>query len=333
MAIRPFQDILPQNMLPLGFGCGSLMYTLDRTQSLRLLETAIDCGITYFDTARMYGYGQAEHILGSLIQRHRSRLIITSKAGIFPPNRSPLRRLASRGTRFLHQLLPQTKRFVKMPEVWTPRYSCFTTQDLRQSLETSLKALRTAYLDIFLMHESTQADIQTAELLHFLEGLKHEGKIRAYGTATSIENTIKIAESHPLLTSIVQIPNSIWDMNISRLPPNPDRLTITHSFLANRLRPLLIKLSSDDSLARDWYTKTSVDPCNPSAVAQLLLAHALRSNPSGLVLFSSSKPANITANVKLISQLDTNFARVDGLNAFVRACAGSQTTSLEGYRA
>ena len=50
--------------------------------SLRLLETAIDCGITYFDTARMYGLGAAEGLLGEVASRNRHRMIIASKAGI-----------------------------------------------------------------------------------------------------------------------------------------------------------------------------------------------------------------------------------------------------------
>ena len=42
-------------MVPLGFGCSGLLDGLGQRESLHLLETAIDCGITYFDTARMYG--------------------------------------------------------------------------------------------------------------------------------------------------------------------------------------------------------------------------------------------------------------------------------------
>ena len=76
--------LLPPDMFPLGFGCGDLSYRIDRRGSLHLLETAIDHGISYFDTARMYGFGRAESILGKLTSRNRRRMIIATKAGILP---------------------------------------------------------------------------------------------------------------------------------------------------------------------------------------------------------------------------------------------------------
>jgi D-threo-aldose 1-dehydrogenase len=318
VAIRALRGIFHSDTIPLGFGCGGLMGKSGRSESLRLLEAAIDCGIKYFDTARMYGFGDAEGVLGKLMPRHRDRVILASKAGILPPNRSVLRRLTSRGVRLLQDAVPTLKGFVQAPEVWQPRFGVFELAELGRSLETSLRELRTDHLDIFLLHECTAADVGDPELLEFLQSLKQQGKIREYGVATGIEETVRIIESHPLLTPIVQIPNSIWDMNIIHLPSRPDGLTITHSFLVRRLRPLLAELSSDDSLAREWYSRIQVDPLNGSTVAQLLLAHALRSNPDGIVLFSSLSPANIRANVQLATNMEISLAQVDALSAFAK---------------
>jgi D-threo-aldose 1-dehydrogenase len=315
MALKSFRDIFPTDMIPLGFGCGGLMDKLGPSESLRLLEIAIESGITYFDTARMYGYGRAEGILGKLMPRHRKRVILASKAGIIPPNRSIPRRLASRGIGLLQRGMPKLKDFVRAPEVWQPRFGMFEVADLAKSLETSLKELRTDYLDILLLHECTAADVASPRLLEFFQNLKQQGKVRAFGIATNIEETIDILERHSAVAPVLQIPNSIWDMNIRRLPRGPDVLTITHSCLTNRLPSLMAQLASNDLLAKQWNTKTHIDPRDANSVAQLLLAHALASNPDGIVLFSSTSPKNIRRNARVALGRIVSSAQIDGLNA------------------
>jgi aryl-alcohol dehydrogenase-like predicted oxidoreductase len=315
MARKTFRNIFPADMIPLGFGCGALMDKLGPTESLRLLEIALDTGITYFDTARMYGYGRAEGILGKLMPRHRKRVILASKAGIIPPNRSIPRRLASHGIRLLQRGMPKLKDFVRAPEVWQPRFGMFEVADLAKSLETSLKELRTDYLDIFLLHECTAADIASPRLLEFLQNLKQQGKVRAFGIATGIEETIDILERHSAVAPVLQIPNSFWDMNIRRLPRGPNVLTITHSCLTNRLPSLMAQFASNDLLAKQWNTKTHIDPRDANSVAQLLLAHALASNPDGIVLFSSTSPKNIRRNARVALGGIVSSAQIDGLNA------------------
>jgi len=310
-------NILPRGMMPLGFGCGPLGIGLSSAESVRLLQTAIDCGITYFDTARMYGWGRAEGILGELTPRNRDGIIVASKAGILPPDRSLPRRIISRGVRLLHEAAPKTKRYIAGPEVWQPRYGVFRVPELRKSVETSLKELRTDYLDIFLLHECKEPDVQDSELLDFLQGLKTQGKIRAFGIATGIEETIAITRMRPVLASVLQIPNNIWEANMARLPAKPDALTITHSCFGGRFRGLQSRLSSDASLARDWKSMTHVDPHDASTMAQLILAHALRANAGGIVLFSSSKPANIVANARAVEDNVIQDAQIDGLDAFM----------------
>jgi D-threo-aldose 1-dehydrogenase len=303
--------------MPLGFGCGPLGIGLSPAESSRLLRTAIDCGITYFDTARMYGWGRAEGILGELTPRNRDGIIVASKAGILPPNRSLPRRIVSRGVRFLHEAAPRTRGYIAGPEVWQPRYGVFKVPELQKSIETSLKELRTDYLDIFLLHECKERDVQNPELLDFLQGLKTQGKIREFGIATGIEETIAIARMRPVLASVLQVPNNIWEANMARLPAKSAALTITHSCFGSRFRALRNRLSSDDSLARDWKSMTQVDPHDTPTMAQLILAHALRANASGIVLFSSSKPVNIIANARAVEDNIIENAQIDGLNAFM----------------
>jgi D-threo-aldose 1-dehydrogenase len=307
------QDIVPPHMSRLGFGCGSLYGLPDRRASLELIQVAIDCGIGYFDTARMYGYGEAERILGKFVRRDRERMILTSKVGILPPNRSLVRRLAGRGLRQVHDVVPITRSWIKVPDVWQPRFGMFKLPDVRRSVETSLRALGTDYLDILLLHECTVDDVQAPELIDFLQTIKMRGLIRQFGIATTIEATVPIAVAQPNLTSVVQIASSIWDMNIKRLPQRADQLSITHSIFTPRFRAMMSRLASDSHLAKRWEALTGIAFRNHSAAAQLFLAHAFRLNPGGIVLFSSSSPLNIRSNSKFAT---VTSAQVDGLMSF-----------------
>ena len=199
----------------------------------------------------------------------------------------------------------------------SPRFGFFRIPDIRKSLEASLRELRTDYIDIFLLHECKLADVQYPELSDFLEEIKREGKIRAFGLATTIEETIAITKTCPALGRIVQIANNVWEANIPRLPHDPGALIVTHSCLGDRFRNLVLRLASEADLARDWESMTQVDPRNRTAIAQLFLFNALRDNPTGVVLFSSSKPANIEANVQAIAETTVNTFQIKGLRTFV----------------
>jgi D-threo-aldose 1-dehydrogenase len=314
---KPFREILPRNMLPLGFGSGALLSKRrTRRDALRLLETALDCGVTYFDTARMYGAGRAEGILGELTARNRERLVLASKAGILPQSRALHVRAMSRSIRLLHEVAPNSKRHVPVPPASVPRFGAFGLVEFRKSVETSLKELRTDYLDILLLHECTAADLEQTDLLQYLNDLKSAGKIRAFGIATGIEETTSILRRHAGLLDVVQIPSAVWNMNVRKLP-TIDGLVITHSSLTGRFNVLLDRLSSDERMAAEWRSMTQVDPRDSTRLAHLLLAHALDSNSNGIVIFFSSDPANVVANVKSINGRAFNEEQIAGLNALL----------------
>ena len=76
-----------------GFGTSGIMgAALTRSGRLRLLETALDHGIHHFDTAPLYGQGEAEALLGHFVRSRRDRLTLTTKFGLLPPQRPALLR-------------------------------------------------------------------------------------------------------------------------------------------------------------------------------------------------------------------------------------------------
>jgi D-threo-aldose 1-dehydrogenase len=332
MSSKVLHRFLPVGAIPLGFGSGGLLHGLNYAESLRLLDTAIDCGITYFDTARMYGFGRAESILGKLLSHRRDRIIIATKAGILPASRSIPVRVLNRGANLLRRCAPHLATHIPAPQRAKPQFGYFRRRDFQKSVETSLRELRTDYIDILLLHECTLGDVHN-ELLDYLHDLRLRGIIRAFGLATGIDDTIKIAEANPVLNHVLQISSNIWNMNITRLPARPCGLTITHSSLTSRFHALSGHLSRDPSIASKWKRATQVDPSDKSALAELLIAHALHSNPDGLVLFFSTKPENIRACTQVAKSRSIDVSQIIGLNNFLSsdegtalALSGSDTT-------
>ena len=281
-----------------------------------MLETALNSGITYFDTARMYGAGLAEGVLGDVVARNRSRIILASKAGILPESRSIAIRALGRGTRLVHKVIPALKSHLPAPASSVPRPGIFEPPEIRKSVETSLRELRTDYLDILLLHECSPENIDD-RLLELLSSLITEGKIRAFGIATDIDSTVTLLERSPSLSNVVQIPSNIWNLNVPKLSGKPHDLLITHSSITSRIKELMYKLAASRSLLEKWKAATGVDPHSERSVAQLLLAHAVSSNPGGIVLFFSSIASNIIANVGAIKGDLVSRSQIDGLNAFL----------------
>jgi len=252
--------------LPLGFGCASLLQARSEAQAERVLSEALDAGLRYFDTARSYGYGRAERVLGAAIAGRRDEVVVVSKAGILPPG------LLARAQAKLVGRLSGTAREAHA------RSGVFDVPALRRSVETSLRQLKTDYLDIFLLHDCTAADL-TDEVAALLSDLRSEGKARACGIATFAPDAAAIVASRPWASDVVQGPA------FEGLAGGPATgLVVTHSVL----RPHLAAGGGRGSIA--------------GAVEQLL-RRAIGENPGGIVLFSSSSRRSMDSNVALARTL------------------------------
>src|SRR5689334_3772200 len=93
----------------LGFGCSALGGRIGRTQSLRSLALAFESGVTYYDTARSYGYGASEKIVGEFTRGKRDRVLIATKFGIVPRRSIASNRLIKGLARSTFALLPRLK--------------------------------------------------------------------------------------------------------------------------------------------------------------------------------------------------------------------------------
>jgi aryl-alcohol dehydrogenase-like predicted oxidoreductase len=131
---------------------------------LDTVQTALDLGVNFFDTADTYGLGQSELTLGRALGSRRSEAVIATKFGVRVENRQTF-----------YDNSPQ----------W-----------IRTACENSLKRLGTDYIDLYQMHyRDGHTDIAT--VLEVLEDLRREGKIRYFGLSNlSMADYAEVA-AHP----------------------------------------------------------------------------------------------------------------------------------------
>jgi D-threo-aldose 1-dehydrogenase len=269
----------------LGFGTAGLMARLGRRESVRLLEIAHDSGITHFDTARAYGYGEAEAALGDFLASRRGAVTVTTKLGMLPPPRSRALQGAKAVGRVGARALPVLRPLLRRGAQSMAKSGAFEPAAARASLETSLRELRVETVDLLLLHECLPADLETEGLLDFLEQVVAEGKARAFGIGTDRASTAAVVASRPEFARIVQVRQTVADPALE-LPPGVG--LITHSAVVP-----LVDAVSERAGAEGWSRET---------VGRLLLAGALRANRAGAVLFSSTDEGRIRANAALADE-------------------------------
>lgn len=146
-----------------GFGVWSVATTWwgvkDEHLGIDLLKGAYALGVTFYDTADVYGKGRGETILAKAFKGMREKVVIATKFG-YDIYTHP-------GERTGHSELPQR---------WDPDF-------IRFACEQSLKRLETDYIDIYQLHNPRMEAILSDSIFETLEKLREEGKIRAYGTA------------------------------------------------------------------------------------------------------------------------------------------------------
>ena len=218
----------------LGFGCGGIMGRVGRAQSLRVISAALDGGITHFDVAPLYGYGEAEALVGEALAGKRDGVVIASKFGLTAPRAAGALRMLKPIAQKLAASVPGARSVMRSLVGGAAQPADrFSVAAARASLDRSLAALKTDYLDIWFLHDCAAEDL-TDELAGFLDAQVAAGKIRAYGVATMIDAVL------PLYTArgdamLYQFPSSLSVPDAERLPGGKPRF-IAHSPFAGSAR-------------------------------------------------------------------------------------------------
>ncbi len=123
----------------------------------RLLQKAFDLGITYFQTTDVIDNGDGERILREALPGRRHDMAIATTVG-YDWHTDPLERPAPS----------------QMEQRWTHEY-------LRKAIESSLWALDTDYIDLYLLHHPSMDALEDDGIFDFLETVQTEGKVRYWG--------------------------------------------------------------------------------------------------------------------------------------------------------
>jgi aryl-alcohol dehydrogenase-like predicted oxidoreductase len=175
-----------------GFGCGTLIGRATFSQAAKLVETALDLGIRYFDTAPNYGMGTAEEVLGAVIG-NAADVVIATKVGypraVYSARRNLVRKYCKPVLDYSRGLKTLARRFYARPQKASSRSAAhgpatFAAEAVRRSLDTSLALLRRPCVDVFLAHDPDDEALD-APTRQVFETLRVEGLIRCFGAALS----------------------------------------------------------------------------------------------------------------------------------------------------
>ena len=280
----------------LGYGCTQLTNVPNRREAIRLLESAFSLGITHFDVARSYGFGRAEGIVAEFLRGKRQSVTVATKFGIQPPSGIVGNRWVIDAAKWLLGPFPNLLQRTKDRGSALGTSGIFTAANGVESLETSLRELRTDYVDIFFLHEATLDSASNLDLIEALEREVEKGKIRALGIASAFSKLRNSASLLPLELKVVQFDDDVLARNRHRFPGLANRAGIVHSVF-KPFKMLMAAIQLWPELVRSHSAAMQLDLTDPQTLGSLLLQHAMSSGTDA-ALFSSSDPDRVAANVR-----------------------------------
>jgi aryl-alcohol dehydrogenase-like predicted oxidoreductase len=158
-------------------GMSAFYGTADEPEAIATLHRAIELGVDLFDTAEMYGPHANEELLGKALSDRRDEVLIATKFGVV---------VNEKGERGLDG----------------------SPENVRRSIEGSLRRLRTDHVDLYYQHRMDPS-VPIEETVGALAELVAEGKVRHIGLSEASAATIRRAHAvHPI--AAVQTEYSLW---------------------------------------------------------------------------------------------------------------------------
>ena len=165
----------------LGLGCMGMSHgygpAADKKEMVNLIHKAVDMGITFFDTAEVYGPFTNEELLGEALAQLRDKVIIATKFGIY---------IDANGQQ-VQDSRPET---------------------IKRSVEGSLKRLKTDHIDLYYQHR-VDTNVPIEEVAGTVKELIREGKVKYFGLSEPGAKTVRRAHAVQPVAA-VQSEYSIW---------------------------------------------------------------------------------------------------------------------------
>jgi aryl-alcohol dehydrogenase-like predicted oxidoreductase len=178
----------PFQVSAIGLGCMNLSHAygapVSAEQGERVLLTALDQGVDFFDTAALYGFGSNETLLGKVMKPHRNRFTLASKCGMQGVEQSDGSKVRVIDGR------PET---------------------IKKTCEDALRRLQTDVIDLYYLHRWDK-QVPIEDSVGALSDLVRQGKIQTIGLSEVSAGTLRQAQAvHPI--AAVQTEYSLWTRN------------------------------------------------------------------------------------------------------------------------
>jgi aryl-alcohol dehydrogenase-like predicted oxidoreductase len=172
----------PLEVSAIGLGCMGMSFgygpAKDKQEMISLLRKAVELGVTFFDTAEMYGPFTNEELVGEALAPFRRQVVIATKFGF---------KISPKGEQIGLDSRPE---------------------HIKEVAEASLKRLRSDVIDLFYQHR-VDPDVPIEDVAGAVKDLIHEGKVKHFGLSEPGVQTIRRAHAVQPVTA-VQNEYSLW---------------------------------------------------------------------------------------------------------------------------
>jgi D-threo-aldose 1-dehydrogenase len=287
-----------------GFGCAGLFRLSRRSERRAVLEAAYDAGLRHFDVAPMYGLGMAEAELAPILRRRRDETTVTTKFGI---DASVVGRGAARMQRPVRAVLarlPTLQKELKVVgrgpgsgSVGRLLYASagYSARSAASSLDRSLRALATDYVDVFLLHDPV-GDLSSGapDLVAYLNEQCELGRIRCWGVTGGTGQFQGVAKGLLEQAQVLQFRADMFDLR-SDTRSSPAKARVIFGVMERAL-PALRQFFTQFPEQRDlWSGRLGLDLGDRASLPTLVLRDALRRSVAGPVLFSTTRVERVRA--------------------------------------
>ena len=259
----------------LGLGCMGLSQSFppfpEKSEGISFLRQAVDRGVTFFDTAEIYGPYSNEELVGDALAPVRHRVVIATKFGFGPDETGKI----------------SGSTVNSRPE------------HIKMVVEGSLKRLRTDYIDLYYQHR-VDPDVPIEDVAGTVKDLILQGKVRCFGLSEASAKTIRRAHAVQPVTAL-QSEYSLWfrrseeeiiptleELGIGFVPFSPlgrgfltGKIDDKTSFQDNDIRKNIPRFAEENRKANqvliDFLTRMAEKKC--ATPAQIALAWLLAQKP------------------------------------------------------
>jgi len=278
----------------IGLGCmsmtGAYGAVVEKQEMISVIRAAVERGVTFFDTAQVYGPFANEELVGEALAPFLGQVVIATKFGF----------------KFEHNGAPRMVGLDSRPEY------------IKQGVEGSLKRLRVDAIDLFYQHR-VDPEVPIEEVAGAVKDLIQEGKVKHFGMSEAAAQTIHRAHAIQPVTA-VQSEYSLWwkrpeaevlpmleELGIGFVPYSPlgkgfltgkinEDTTFDSTDLRNRIPRFALEARKVNQLLVDHLAK--VAERKKATTAQIALAWLLSQKPWIVPIPGTTKLARVEENIR-----------------------------------